>query len=145
MNPLSHPPEEVVLASEMEGHITLQNRPAAGAKVVRKLSWNEGEKKIDSTSVDSEGKFLLPAKKDVVEIGKFTQFVVSQEISVVYDGKETDIWIMGKRSKTAYGELDGRPENFRCELSDPDKPMRLDSGLLLTKCKWDAITKMQGD
>ena len=139
MSLLSHPEEEIVVSSPFEGRITFKGEPAAGAKVVRKLKWKDEEGDTDSVMTDGDGNFSLPIVTDKVTISKITQFVMSQVISVYYNGEETVIWNMGKGSKEKYGELGGKPVNFRCELTDADTPSRLDDALLVTKCKWDGV------
>ena len=131
--------EEVVLCSPMDGRLTLNGKPVANAKIERLLIWKNEKGETDVFSTDSQGYFSLPIKKDTVKLSKIAQFVVTQEVRVFVDGQEYLIWTMGKSSKEEYGELDGKPVNLRCELSDDDQPMRLEDALLVTKCKWDSI------
>lgn len=58
-----------------------------------------------------------------------------------YDSKEYSIWSMGKMSKHKYGELEGKPINFHCELTDEETPIRFENTYLLTACQWDKIEK----
>jgi len=60
---------------------------------------------------------------------------------VFYDSKEYSIWSMGKMSKHKYGELEGKPINFHCELTDEETPIRFENTYLLTACQWDKIEK----
>ncbi len=131
--------EEVFLFSEMEGHITFNGKPVKNVKVERRVNWKDDIGEKDFVITNHEGHFLLPEIKQTLKISGFSQFVVGQEIKVVHKEKEYFIWSMGKRTKNKYGELEGVPINFRCELTDEDKPMRLESGLLVTKCTWDKI------
>lgn len=145
MSLLSHPEEEVVVSSPMEGKITFNNAPAAGAKIERLLKWKDDVGETDTTITDENGNFSLPIIKDKVTLSKISTFVMAQEIRVFYDGKEYLIWTMGKRSKKKYGELGGKPTNFRCELTDEDRPMRLERALLVTTCKWEMIEPPKGE
>lgn len=146
MSVMNRPPEDVVLASPVQGMITLHNKPAAGARVIRKVSiGDDGEPVIDETTTDDKGHFGLPILRKEIVLGKLTQYAVFQDISVVYAGEKYEIWHMGSGSKTEYGELGGKPINFRCELSDPDQPMTVELNLLMTKCKWDAIEPIEGN
>ncbi len=38
-----------------------------------------------------------------------------------------------------FGELGGKPINFRCELSDEPETVDLEDALLMTSCQWDSI------
>ena len=145
MSLFKHPEEEVVVSSPLEGKITFKGEPAAGAKVLRTLKWKDDKGVTDSVMTDADGNFNFPIVKDVVTIGKMTQFVMSQKISVYYNQEETVIWVIGKGDKSLYGELGGKPVNFRCELTDESAPMRMQDALLVTKCKWDGIKQIQGD
>jgi hypothetical protein len=137
--------EEVVLFTKMEGHITYKGKPVSNAKIERRVNWKDDIGEKDYFETDDKGYFLLPEIRENITLSGFTQFVVGQEIKVFFNNKEIYIWSMGKRSKYKYGELDGNPMNFRCELTDEDKPMRLKNGLLMTKCKWDKIESVNNN
>jgi len=139
MSLFSKEEEEIVLFSEMKGHITFNGKPVKNVKVERRVNWKDDIGDKDYVSTDDDGYFLLPEIKQTIKLSGFTQFVVGQEIKIQNNGEEYFIWSMGKRTKNKYGELDGKPINFRCELTDDDQPFRLESGLLVTKCKWDSI------
>lgn len=142
MSFLNKPEEEVVLCSPMEGVITFENTPVAGVKVERLIKWKDDIGETDSVITDKNGHFSFPIKNDTVKLGKLSQFVISQDITVYYQENEFNIWSIGKSSKVEFGELGGKPVNFRCELTDEEVPHRLDNALLLTKCKWDSIEKL---
>lgn len=139
MSLLKHPEEEIVLSSPFEGVITLNHQPLAGAKVMRVLTWFETENATDSAETDKQGKFSLPVVTKTLALNKIGEFVVSQEIVVRYNGKEYPIWTKAKWNKGLYGELSGKPENFRCELTDEFKLVEEGKGLLATACKWTGI------
>lgn len=131
--------EKAVICSPMEGVITYKGSPVTGAKIERWLKWKDELGIRDSVKTDSNGYFSLPIVKDTVHLNPISQFVMGQEIKVLYNSKEYEIWSIGKSEKDIYGELGGRPENFRCELTDQGVAHRLDNALLYTSCKWDAI------
>ena len=143
MSFLSKPEEKVVLFSPMEGLITYKNKPAAGAKIERKVSWKDDKGETDTSVTDENGKFNLSILEENVQLSKISQFVVSQEISVYFHGEKFIIWTMGKSSKLIYGELDGKPVNLTCELTDEEEPHRFDDALLMTACKWDSIENIK--
>lgn len=139
MSLLNHPEEEVVVSSPMEGKITFNNKPVAGAKVERKLKWKDDTWETDTTTTDEQGNFSLPMVKDNVTLSKISTFVMAQEIRVYHEGTEYPIWAKAKHDKGIYGELDGRPSNFRCELTDAFIAVEAGEGMLGTSCKWDKI------
>lgn len=131
--------EEVVLFSEMEGYITFKGNPVSNVKVERWIKWKDEIGEKDSVVTDSKGFFRLPIKKGMVKSSGVSQFVVAQEIRVYYQSKEYPIWAKAKREKQEYSELNGKPVNFRCELSDELIVVDSGRGTLMTSCKWDAL------
>lgn len=138
MSFLTKPEEEVVLCSPMEGIITLNGKPAAGARIDRLITWKDDIGETDTVFTDTKGQFSLPIKKETVKLSKITQFVVHHEINVTYLEERYQIWVMGKFGKHIYSELNGKPVNFRCELTDEAVRVETD-GLLGTSCVWDSI------
>ncbi len=139
MSLLSHPEEEIVLSSPFEGVITLNNKPVSGAKVIRTLTWFETENTTDSTVTDTSGHFKLEAVKKNLKLSKLGEFVISQDMMVQYDGKEYSIWAKAKWDKGMYGELDGHPVGFRCELTNEFKLIEGGDGQLGTLCTWSEL------
>jgi len=131
--------EEVVLFSEMEGHITFNGEPVKNTKIERLIKWKDDVGEKDYIETDEKGYFNFKEVKVMAKLSPLSQFTVLQELTAFFNDKEFVIWTMGKRTKHKYGELDGIPINLRCELTDEDNPMRLKSGLIVTTCKWDKI------
>jgi len=144
MSFLYHPEEEIVICSPMEGRITFNGAPAAGARIERLLKWKDDTGQTDTTITDENGYFRLPIIKEKAKLPKLAQFVVLQKIHIFHN-KEYLIWTMGKMSKDLYGELDGKPINFRCELTDESRPLSLENASLVTVCQWDGIEQVKGD
>ncbi len=139
MSFFERPHEEVVLASPMSGQITLHGKPVAGAKVVRKVSQNEGESFVYETTTDENGFFDLPELRKTIQLKNLMQYSVLQEVTVIYDGKSHDVWVMGTQSKTMYGELGHKPGNLTCELTSPVQNLNLKHSLLVSNCTWDEL------
>jgi len=131
--------EEVVIFSPMEGHITLNGNPVANAKIERWLKWKNEDGEKDYFTTDNQGRFNIPIKKDIVTLSTVSQFVMAQEIRIYVNGDEHAIWYLSKGSKVEFGELGGKPVNFRCDLKDDLIRVEVDDGLLGTSCKWDSI------
>ena len=130
---------EVVLFSPMEGKITFEGKPAANAKIVRTIIWKGDAGETDTFYTSEDGSFTLPLKRTKVRIPPLAEFVLTQEVSVLYEGKEFIIWVKSKQELGEYGELGGRPENLRCELTDDEVYLEDFNGLFTTSCKWDSI------
>jgi hypothetical protein len=135
----SHPPEEVVIFSPMQGQITHNGKPVANAKITRWLKWKDPEGETEIFYTDENGYFELPIKTDVVTLGKFTTFVMHQEINVLHNDEKFPIWVMGKSSKEKFGELGGVPTNLHCELANDISRVEVENGLLGTTCTWTLI------
>lgn len=142
MSLLNKPEEEVVVFSPMEGKITFNNIPVEGAKVERFLKWKDDTGEKDTTTTDADGNFSFPIKTDKVILSKISTFVMSQEIRVYYKDNEYPVWAKAKWDKGLYGELDGIPANFRCELTDDLTRVEAGEGMTYTLCKWDSIKPM---
>ena len=141
MSFLYHPEEEIVICSPMEGRITFNGAPAAGAKLERFVKWKDEDGQTDTTFTDGNGYFRFPIIKEKAKLPKLSQFVIGQEIHVYFNGDKYPVWAKAKREKGLYGELDGSPVNFRCDLTDELAPVDAGKGMLLTSCKWDSIEK----
>jgi len=148
MSLLSHPEEELVLCSPMSGRITFNKTPLAGAKIERVIKWKDGVGQTDTTITDQHGNFMLPVIKEKAKLPKLSQFVVLQEMRVFRNGESHVFWTMsqmGKEARRLYGELGGKPVNFRCELTRDSTTLRLEDAFLITQCEWDSIEKIKGE
>ena len=139
MSFFTKPEEEIVLGSPMEGKLTLHGKPVVGARMVRWITWKDETGETDTTYINEDGRFNLPVIKVKAKLNKIVQFVAHQEINVSYKGNQYQIWVMGKFGKGMFSELNGKPINFRCELTDEIRRVETDDGLLGTSCKWDSI------
>ncbi len=133
--------ENYCLFSAMEGTLTFEGKPAAGAKVVRQIEVDKKEKP-DVVIADAEGRFFLSTINRKLRQSFLTEFVVGQEIFVHYQGKEYGIWHMSKGGDPEYVEFGGKLVNVRCELTDELVfGVEIENGLLATSCVWDSIDK----
>ncbi len=142
MSLFTHPEEEIVLFSEMKGHITFNGKPVAGATIERWIKWKDEKGEKDTFTTGDDGSFYLPTIKVKAKLPKLAQFVVTQEIHVFYQNKKYPVWAKSKREKHEYSELDGIPVNFHCDLSDDLVPVKTKHGLLVTNCKWEKINSL---
>lgn len=143
MSFFSRPTQELVICSEMQGKLTFQGKPAAGAKIVRWSAWKDHDGESETFYADEHGNFLLPEKRDIHKKGPLdflAQFVGKQMITVTYKGTDYEIWYTSKLVPEKYAEYGGTPTNLRCELTDEQEILRTDDILGGVSCKWDLIT-----
>lgn len=142
MSIFSKPTEEVVVCSSMEGKLTFEGKPAAGAKIVRWSAWKDEEGESEIFFADEHGYFQLPEKRDVMKKGAFhflNQFVAQQLVTVTYQAADYEIWYSSKVRPHENVEYGGEPTNFRCELTDEPESSQADGILMTVSCKWDLI------
>lgn len=130
---------DVVLFSPMQSRLTYQGKPAAGAKIVRHLIWKDeiGEKEI--FYANETGDFDLPTKKDKLRIPMLGEFVIAQQLSVIFDDTEYIIWYKGSSGFDKHSGLGGYLKNVRCELTDESVRIKEFNALFTSSCKWDSI------
>ncbi|MFS1525020.1 DUF6795 domain-containing protein [Microbulbifer sp. 2304DJ12-6] len=121
--------------SEMNLSITLNGKPAAGAKVIRLVDWKT--ESVDTFMADDSGKVQLPAKfeSSITQVLP-VEFVSSQVINVQYMDQTYKIWVYAKRNPKENSELAGKSFSLTCELLDDPKTERAFNSLLKTSCKF---------
>ena len=142
MSFFSRPTQEFVICSEMQGKLTFQGKPAAGAKIVRWSAWKDHDGESETFYADEHGHFLLPEKRDIHKKGPLdflAQFVGKQLVTVTYQGMDYEIWYSNKFEPNRDSEYGGAPSEFFCELTDEVVHIRKDHANLTTSCKWDVI------
>lgn len=132
--------EKLYLMSEISGTITLNDQPAAGAKLKRIVSKADSRSEItDETSTDTNGYFFLPAviQRKLIPNIIPAEFVVPSLIFVTYQGKEYKIWSSTKREPEINTENRGRPLVVQCELTADERVFGINSSPFITTCIWD--------
>src|SRR5690554_605838 len=137
MSMFSESEQEVILFSPIEGVITYEGRPAVGAKVARTVSWKDSKGETETTVTNEIGRFSFSPKKDSFKHNSVVQFVAHQQIFVVFEGKEYQIWGNGKLEKEEYAEFGGKPKNLRCELTQEPDRVDTKNGWVVTSCQWE--------
>lgn len=112
-----------VLFSEVRGQVLWGGKAVEGAKVIERarVSENDAGNRVQEAMTDTDGKFHFPAI--VKRVGLLYrvlpgQPVVSQTIVITYEGIDYEGWLHSKFTFEADTELDGRPLDFVCELTD---------------------------
>ena len=132
---------EVVLFPPMDGSLTYNGKPAANAKIIVHLFWKDEVGEKEEFHANEKGEFNIPLKKTRVRIPPLSEFVVTQQISVIYEGDEFVIWSKAGLGSDEYGGLGGNPTNVRCEITEKRTKQKDFDGLFSTSCAWDLITK----
>ncbi|MCK7598883.1 transthyretin-like family protein [Microbulbifer sp. CAU 1566] len=128
--------KEVYLFSNVSGKLTYENKPASNT-TVRRLVEVDGKHYEDTVQTDSEGLFSFEAltKKDRAILPK--EFVSHQKLIAEHDAKDILIWETVKRSEEENAELEGKPLNFTCELTDETRFIHMMLHSIGTNCSWD--------
>jgi uncharacterized GH25 family protein len=116
----------IVLFSEVHGTVVRDGKPVAGVELIQTVVWSENEEEIPSqhTVTDGNGTFRFAAIERGAGLRRLipAQPAMLQTILIRYQGVEYVGWRHGKLSYDANSELDGRPLNLVCELSQrPDR------------------------
>ena len=133
---------EVVLFSPLEGIMTFQGKPAAGAKIRRWVAWKDKLGETDEFTVACNGSFTLPLKKTIYRDNPMAQLVITQSLTVLFEGKEFSIWNLSKMENDLFTELGGEPNNFTCELTSEERTIHGYRSLGGTLCSWDSFVKV---
>ncbi|MEO5688470.1 MAG: DUF6795 domain-containing protein [Burkholderiaceae bacterium] len=111
---------KVVLWSPMRGRVPIDDKPAAGAVLMRSYEWNWGNKQGgDRVVADAAGAFIFPAIRGRMLLGQVLPHepVVEQYMSIEYQGKTHDAWAFFKRDYDIDSEIGGRPIDVRRPFS----------------------------
>lgn len=130
--------EDVVLFSAIRGKVLYKGEPLANAKVIRRYKYDIPVFLEDSCVSSEKGEFIFPRieKKNTV-ITPLVQFVVHQQIFVVRDGVEQQIWGHGKMETSDNSEYGGEFKEIVCELTrEPDNIKVGVVDYVYTSCTW---------
>mgnify|MGYP001546747662 FL=1 len=126
----------VCLFSKMNGVITLNGEPAAGAKLVRTVNLSGDQ--TDETTADDSGNFEFPAVfKRTMAKHLPQEFAANQDIFVHYDGNEYRMWSAVKRTPDENSESRGKPLVVSCELSSEESMIMVNNSPIFSLCTWD--------
>lgn len=130
-------PLKACIFSDMHINLTLDGKPASGAKVVRTVNWKN--EITDTFTADEAGQVDLPAMyQSSITQALPVEFVSAQVIKVQYEDEEYKIWVYAKRDPAENVEFDGRPIQLTCELSEEPTTSRAFGSVVKTACKWNS-------
>lgn len=129
--------KEVVLFPAMSGVITFEGNPAANAEIRVRVYWKDdiGEEEVFRTN--PEGFFSIPEKKQKVRIPPLAEFVITQQITVLFQGNDYIVWSKATMETDESGGLGGKIRNVECELTSPRKKQENFNGLFSTSCNFE--------
>ncbi|MDZ4323066.1 MAG: DUF6795 domain-containing protein [Alphaproteobacteria bacterium] len=135
--------ENYCLFSAMKGTLTFEGKLAVGAKVVRKIGviGVNKQEEPDFVITDEAGRFSFATINRKIRQQFMEGFFISQDVFVLYQGQEYQIWHLSKGGGREYEEFGGRHVNVRCEIKDELVEVEIESGILWTSCVWDFIDK----
>lgn len=134
--------KEAVLFSPLEGKITFEGKPAAGAKINLWIKWKDAKGENFEFTSDKNGYFQIPQQITTYKENPLAQIVITQEITVEYERESYLIWTLSKTNTHLYGELGGKVSNLSCELKNDLTTIRADGVLMGTACNWESITTL---
>lgn len=132
---------DVVLFSPMKGKITFKGNPASGAKIIVHVFWKDDVGDKSEFITNENGEFNIPIKKAKVRIPSLAEFVVTQQVSVLFNDEEYIVWYKSLLDNDEYGGLGGYPQNVHCELTQERERKEGFNGIFSTSCKWSTVVK----
>lgn len=120
-----------ILFSPVSGTIVKDGKPCIGATLEQRVRSPYGEDKSIRATTDADGKFSFEEITESKGLFSFlpSEFVASQQITIVYDGDEYLGWAHSKRSDKRFSESDGKPFTLQCDLGKPPEEADKYSGI----------------
>lgn len=121
-----------ILFSNVHGIVLDGGKPVPDALVTRYFNFGlTDESQTDTTRTDGNGVFTFP---EISRLSLLASIVpaqpdIPQKISITHGGKDYLAWLFTKRNYVANGELQGKPIDMVCELTNEpvyDKRTRID-------------------
>lgn len=110
---------EVQLSPEVNGTVTLNGKPVAGATIQQSLSY--GDKEFNDHAItDAEGRFKFPAKSAKFRVSSMFDTWLSQLLVVEHAGQSVKIWSTGATNTLTYDSVRQLLFNMQCELTSPE-------------------------
>ncbi|MCJ7555870.1 MAG: hypothetical protein MUP90_03020 [Gammaproteobacteria bacterium] len=113
---------KLVLFSRVEGVITQDGKPVAGAEIIQEVLYKDaGEVPATTVASGPQGDFALEEVTHAAGLSRMLpgQVSIVQKLLIRYQGKEYEGWRHNKSSVEANSELNGRPLKLVCELTTP--------------------------
>jgi hypothetical protein len=128
---------KVCLFSEVNGQVTKDGKPVAGAEVMRSVELND-KTYTDTTLTNAEGRYHF-AERQVKSMNSIlpVEPFIPQLINIKYNKQQFIGWKMNKRNYDVNGEID-KALQLSCELNDEPnvKEQRIGPNVFGI-CKWN--------
>lgn len=111
---------KLILFSPVEGTVTVNGEPAAGAEIIQAANWNKtGETLQQKTTTDSAGRYSLAAIQQSAGLSRLSasQEIIKQSITISYKGKTYEGWRFMKNDYELNSENKGKPLRLTCDLA----------------------------
>jgi hypothetical protein len=132
-------PFQICLFSEVNAVLTLQGKPVAGAEIVRTANQLDSKVYTDKTTTNAQGRFHFAARY-IFSLSNFipAEPMISQRVTIHYQGREYLGWRYSKHNYGHNGELDhDKPIKLTCELTEePTLKYQERRGNIEGICKW---------
>ncbi len=129
--------ENYTVSSPLEGRLIKGGKPMANTKIIRRLRWNgNDEGVVDEFLTDDKGYFSIPAREELLSLGKLTQFVSNVELFSESESDENFFWYSNKFSGEVYSDFETPIKELVCDISDKESRVELKHGAIFSKCKW---------
>lgn len=135
------PTVEATLFSPVEGKITLNGKPAAGAKLRLYIAWKDNTEETFNYVADASGFFKIHRHSTTYRQTILAQLMITQMIIVEYSGSSHDVWLFSKKEPGDYAELNGKPINLVRELTNEERVIRGNGSLGGTLCTWESLNE----
>ena len=133
-------PFKLCMASAISGTLTYQGKPLANAQIIRKVTKPYRESfKTYTYQTDENGQFSVPVVYMYSFLGQFLpmEFVASDRLSVMYEGKLFEFWHAVRRQPNENVEARGKPVNLLCSVDQEVSRIEINSNLVQSYCTWD--------
>lgn len=130
-----------VLASEFSATLTDNDKPIAGVRLVRTITWDNGDSSvIQETTTTDNGHFSFTKVEKELTFSSLAHFSFSSTIEAIVNHESVLVWHNSKQEAAENSEYGGNPiENIVCNLSDEDIVFRLGYANVMTICRWPGM------
>lgn len=109
---------DAVLFASLEGVLTFEGKPAAGAKITRWVRLREDEPTEDNVFTNDKGEFNFPIMRRRIRISPIAIYSIFKFIRVDYEKQEFLIRSKDEDTYTMNTDTNVKPLKLKCELTN---------------------------
>lgn len=129
--------EAFTVSSPLEGRLVRNGKPLTNTKIIRRLRWNGNDDGvIDEFMTDERGYFSIPAREELLTLGKLTQFVSNIELFAESETDDNFFWYSNKFSGEVYSDFEAPIQELVCDINEKENRVELSHGAVFSKCQW---------